>query len=142
MRAVALLLTITTMLGCFPHNAQHRTYAKWAEGGAIVAGIAMEAVINSGADCDQMALPGQTTGGCHTKAAVLGDLGLALMLGGLLGFIATISTAEEDKTPPPVDIKAEQPADKPKVSLPPGVKAPADSAPEPSGSAAPVHAAP
>ena len=71
--------------------------------------------------------------GVAAKATVLGDLGVALMLGGLLGFVATISTAEEDPTPKPVTIKSDEPAEKPAVTLPAGVQgaAKADSTPAP-----------
>jgi hypothetical protein len=52
--AVALLCSVTVLTGCFPNNPQHRTYAKYAEGAALVAGIAVSAFANTGADCDQM----------------------------------------------------------------------------------------
>lgn len=121
--AVALLLTSTMMLGCFPHDAHKRTLAQFAEGGAVVSGIALEAFLSTGADCDAMTMIGAPPdSNCHTKSTVLGDLGVALILGGLLGFVATISTAEEAKAPPPVDIKAPAPAAKADLKLPPGVK--------------------
>ena len=120
---VALLLTGTMMLGCFPHDPHKRTLAQFAEGGAVVSGIALEAILSTGADCDAMAKIGAPPdSSCHTKSTVLGDLGVALILGGLLGFVATISTAEEAKAPPPIDIKAQAPAAKPDLKLPPGVK--------------------
>src|SRR5512140_1848259 len=120
--AVALLLAIS-MLGCFPHDAHKRTLAQLVEGGAVVGGIALEAVLSTGADCDTMTKIGAPPdSNCHTKSTALGDVGVALILGGLLAFVATISTAEEAKTPPPIDIKAQAPAAKPDVKLPPGVK--------------------
>jgi hypothetical protein len=123
-RAVALLLTTSlSLLGCFPHNAHKRTLAQLGEGGAVVGGIAMEAMLNTGADCDAMTMPGAPPdSNCHTNNTILGNIGVALILGGLLGFVATISTAEEEKAPPPVDIKAEQPVVKQDLKLPPGVK--------------------
>ena len=139
MRAVALILSIALLSGCFPHNARKRTYAQLAEGGAIVSGIVIEALVNSGADCDQMGPVVNPNSDCRSKATIAGDIGLGLIIGGLVGFLATISTAEEDKTPI-IEIKAETtPQDKPKLTLPPGVKGNADS---PSGSAAPSHPAP
>src|SRR5437660_863539 len=116
MRAVALAVSVA-MLGCFPHDARKQTYAKLVEGGAIVAGIAVEAIVNSGADCDQMVGVVSTADSCHTKASVYGDTGIALIIGGLLGFVATVSTADENK-PAIVEIKAaDKPADKPKLAL-------------------------
>ena len=96
--AVALVLSVTVLLGaCFPNNAKHRMYAKFAEGGALVAGIGMLYVVNSGADCDMSSMPGgEPDDGCKTKAAWLGNIGLGLVLVGLLGFIATVSTSEDD----------------------------------------------
>lgn len=96
--AVACLLSVSMLLGaCFPNNARHRMYAKFAEGGALVAGIGMLYVVNSGADCDMKSMPGgEPDDGCKTKAAWLGNIGLGLVLVGLLGFIATVSTSEDD----------------------------------------------
>jgi hypothetical protein len=99
--AVAFLLAVSMFsAGCFPKDPQKRTYAKIAEGGALVAGIAISAFANTGADCDNMNMnPGQDPADCRTKAKWLGTLGVALILAGLLGFVATVSTAEdEDKT--------------------------------------------
>lgn len=97
--AVALVLSVSVLLGaCFPNNAKHRMYAKFAEGGALVAGIGMLYVVNSGADCDMQSMPGgEPDEGCKTKAAWLGNIGLGLVLVGLLGFIATVSTSEDDE---------------------------------------------
>jgi hypothetical protein len=60
---------------------------------------------------------------CRTHAQWLGTLGLALILGGLLGFVATISTAED------VELQKEQQKAianpvKTEVKLPPGVTPP------------------
>ncbi|HUS29765.1 MAG TPA: hypothetical protein VMZ53_14775 [Kofleriaceae bacterium] len=99
--AVALLLTMTmTLAGCFPHDPHKRTIAKLAEGGALVGGIAISAFANTGADCDNNAnMPGQDPSNCRSTAKWLSTLGVTLILAGLLGFVATVSTAEdEDKT--------------------------------------------
>lgn len=139
--AVALLCSVAVLTGCFPNNPQHRTYAKYAEGTALIAGIAVSAFANTGADCDAMEEPGPNVeNNCRTKAKWLGTLGLALILGGLLGFVATISTAED------VELKKEQKQAienpvKTEVKLPPGVVPPPKTdAPAPgtgSGSAEP-----
>lgn len=142
MRAVALILSVG-VLGCFPHNEKYRTYAKYTEGGLILAGIGAEAIASrhTGAMCDQA--PG-TIGydmSCHQSSTIYGGVGLALILAGLIGFIATVSTAEEDAKPlpPPIDVKA---TEKPAVKLPAGVNPPPPPA-EPSGSAdAPTKPAP
>jgi hypothetical protein len=88
-----------TTAGCFPHNEKHRTYAKIGEGTALVAGIAISAFSNTGADCDQDRAPGVPNEDCRSTATVLSTIGVGLILAGLLGFVATVSTAEdEDKT--------------------------------------------
>ena len=124
MRAVALVLC-ASLVACFPHDAHKRTLAQLAEGGSIAAGIGIELAVGTGADCDMsMHVPGIPDSGCHTKASIVGDLGLALILAGLVGFIATVSSGEDDTAhaPPPIDIKATP--DKPAVQLPPGVVKP------------------
>jgi hypothetical protein len=143
MRAVALIVSIG-LLGCFPHNEKYRTYAKYAEGGLILAGIGAEAIASrhTGATCDQM--PGSIgyDASCHTDNTVYGGVGLAMILAGLTGFIATVSTAEEDTKPipPPIDVKAQP--EKPAVKLPAGVTPPPPPATDPatpSGSADPTN---
>jgi hypothetical protein len=57
---------------------------------------------------------------CHSHAEILGDVGVGLIIAGLLGFLATISTAEdEDDNKPRIEIKADQP--RPVEKLPPVV---------------------
>ena len=98
--AVALLVSLTlSTAGCFPHNEKHRTYAKIGEGGALVAGILISALSNTGADCDEQRAPGTEISDCRSNAHILSTVGVVLILTGLLGFVATVSTAEdEDKT--------------------------------------------
>jgi hypothetical protein len=98
--AVALLVSMTlSTAACFPHNEQHRTYAKIGEGGALAAGILISALSNTGADCDEQRAPGTEITDCRSNAHVLGTVGVVLILAGLLGFVATVSTAEdEDKS--------------------------------------------
>lgn len=98
MKPLVALLVSVSLAACFPNSAKHRTYAKVAEGGALVGGIAMLAVVNTGADCDNM----QDTGdGCRADASVLGTVGLGLILAGMVGFIATVSTSPDDKPEAP-----------------------------------------
>lgn len=95
------------MVGCFPHSARHRTYAQLGEGGAILAGIAISAFANTAADCDEMAVAGINNTDCRNKATWLSTAGVTLIVGGLLGFVATVSTAEPDPNDKPnvVEIK-------------------------------------
>jgi hypothetical protein len=97
--AVALALSVS-LLGCFPNNARHRTYAKYAEGASLVTGIIISAVANTGADCDQMSMAG-VDDNCRTTAKWLSTAGVILILTGLVGFVATIATAEDDSESTP-----------------------------------------
>ncbi len=127
--AVALVLSLTVCSGaCFPNNPKYQTYAKLGEGAAMVAGIGLLLVVNTGADCDMKAMSsGDPETGCKSRATVLGDAGLALIIIGLVGFIATVSTAEDAKPAPTTVI--------PKIATPTPTPAPAPapaaSAPEP-----------
>ena len=125
--AVALLLSFS-LLGCFQHNARHRTYAKIGEGTAIVAGIAISAFANTGADCDEMAVPGMDNSDCKSKAKWLSTIGVTLIVAGLLGFVATVSTAEEADKPKPIEIK-DTTATKPAETAPPAETPPAQTPP-------------
>ena len=89
-----------TLAGCFPHDPHKRTIAKVAEGGSLLTGIAISALANTGADCDaNNSMPGQDPSSCRSTAKILSTIGVTLILAGLLGFVATVSTAEdEDKT--------------------------------------------
>jgi len=106
--AVALAVSIS-LLGCFPNNARHRTYAKYAEGVALVGGIAISAFANTGADCDEMSMAG-VDNNCRTTATWLSTTGVVLIVAGLLGFVATISTAEDDSESTPRVISVEKTA--------------------------------
>jgi hypothetical protein len=102
MRAVVAVLLSVSLLACFPDNARHRTYAKVTEGSLMAIGIAMLAITNTGADCDQMGglgnLPDKN---CKSSASNLGGVGLGLIIIGMVGFLATVSTAPDDKPTPP-----------------------------------------
>lgn len=144
-RAVALMLSVGLLGGCFPHNPQARTYAKYTEGALILAGIGAEAIASrhTGAQCDMQTGSMGYDANCHQTSTIYGSVGLVMILAGLTGFIATVSTAEDEKevSPPLVEVKAK--TEKPDVKLPPGVApppaaTPADAAPAatPSESAA------
>jgi len=130
------------MLGCFPHNARNRTIAKAGEGGAILAGIAISAFASSGADCDMTTMAGIDNSGCRNKAQWLGTAGVVLIVGGLLGFVATVSTAEENAPPKPVEIKDATPHAQVKPAEPETKGNTKATDPNAAGSAAPSPSAP
>ncbi len=104
MKVVALLLATTLFAGCFPNSAKHRTYAKIGEGAAIATGIAMLYTVNTGADCDQMRdVSDETSSGCRGNADILGSVGLGLIIAGMSGFIATVSTTPDDEDDKPAN---------------------------------------
>jgi hypothetical protein len=111
MKAAVALAVSVSLLGCFPNNARHRTYAKYAEGASLVTGIVISAVANTGADCDEMMMAGRPVDDCRTTAKWLSTAGVVLILAGLLGFVATISTAEDDSesTPRVISVEKKQP---------------------------------
>lgn len=99
--AVALVLSLAVLSGaCFPNNSRHQIYAKIAEGGVLLGGIGLLFVVNTGADCapDVAGMPDTA---CEDKANLLGNIGLGLVLTGLIGFIVTVSTSGEDKVSTP-----------------------------------------
>lgn len=96
MRAVALTVIIAMLAGCFPHDAHKRTIVQLIEGGTLGVGIGMEYFANTTADCDQMTQMGGPSVKCDTTRQTIGSVGVALILAGLVGFISTISTAEDD----------------------------------------------
>ena len=141
MRAAVALLVSISLLGCFPHNPRARTYAKAGEGASILAGIAISALAGTGADCDEMTMAGIDNSSCHTKAKWLTTTGVVLIVGGLLGFVATVSTAEEEPAPKPLEMKSETVTPTAKVASPTAAPA-ADTSgtadPSAVGSAAPT----
>ncbi|MEO6775486.1 MAG: hypothetical protein ABI467_21165 [Kofleriaceae bacterium] len=131
--AVALMLAATLVPGCFPHNSRNRTIAEIVEGGVAVSGVVVESFVQSGADCDMTHAPGAPPVSCKQNASLSGGIGVALILAGVIGFIATISTSEDDNdTPKPIEIKAAP------ASLDPAPLAPAPLAPAPLAPAAPA----
>jgi hypothetical protein len=100
MKPLVALLVMLSLTACFPNSAKHRTYAKLGEGAALASGIGMLYMVNSGADCDQMRTIDDDASGCRSNATILGTVGLSLILAGLVGFIATVSTSPEDQPEP------------------------------------------
>jgi len=99
--AVALVLSLAVSSGaCFPNNPRHQTYAKIAEGGVLLGGIGLLFLVNTGADCTPD-VAGMPDTACEDKASLLGNIGLGLVLAGLVGFIVTVSTSGEDKVTTP-----------------------------------------
>lgn len=131
--AVALLLASSLLTGCFPHNARHRTIAEIVEGGVAVSGVVIESFVQTGADCSMLAAPGEPPLKCESNASVGGGIGVALILAGIVGFIATISSAEDDDKPPVMEIKAKPEAPAPPTEMPPvaPMPTPAQLAPAP-----------
>jgi hypothetical protein len=142
--AVALLLASSLFAGCFPHNTRDRTIAEIVEGGIAVSGVVIEGFVQSGADCSMQAAPGEPPLKCESNASVGGGIGVALILAGVVGFIATISSAEDDDKPVTIEIKAKpEPAPAPTdpaatPATPPTPPAAAPTAPAPPPAAAPA----
>jgi hypothetical protein len=99
--ASALVVSVSLM-GCFPHSARNRVIAEITEGALVAGGVALEAGTTTQADCQAQ------TGGmnCSSSSGVAGGLGLGMILVGLVGFIATISSSDDKPPPPAIDIKA------------------------------------
>jgi len=100
MRAAVSILCMLSLTACFPHNARHRTIAQIVEGGVLAGGVAILAVSNTGADCDQMVGLGMPKADCQSRANLASGVGLSMVLAGLVGFMATVSTAAEDQPAP------------------------------------------
>jgi hypothetical protein len=135
MRAVAVLLSVTMLSGCFPHDPHARTITKITEGGIVVAGIGILAVSQSAADCRPL-ITGAHDPNCRSNANTIGTIGFGLILVGLVGFIATVSTTPDDKKSPPLqDIKA--PPAEPAKPPPQTTVTPPAPAPAPNSASAP-----
>ncbi|HEY4059926.1 MAG TPA: hypothetical protein VGM39_25095 [Kofleriaceae bacterium] len=153
--SVALVAALAVSTGaCFPNNAHYRTIAKYSEGGAILAGLAILAVAKTGADC-RTDVANMPDADCQDRAELVGDVGLGLLLSGLIGFIATVSTSEDDSAntgtpapqptlpaqsfaPAPAVAPVPTAAPAPATIAAPGVTAPSVPAPTP----APVEGTP
>lgn len=133
---------------CFPDNARHRTIAKITEGGFVVGGIALLAVVNTGADC-KPDVAGMPDVKCEDRAQLVGSIGLAMILAGLIGFITTVSTSPDDKPDAPASLpeppKPEpqpqpQPMQSPSPAAPGAPTAPTEPTPVPTEPTPPAPA--
>lgn len=124
MRLVVISILLASLTGCFPHNAKHRKIAKWTEGGAIASGVLMLSVANTGADCQFAYGARDEYDDCRRTSTIVGNVGLGLILAGLVGFGITQMTSGdgENAAPPPKPLVAEDPEpaveDAPKPALP------------------------
>jgi hypothetical protein len=135
--AVALMLASLLVAGCSLHNTRDRTIAEVVEGGVALGGVVLEGFAQSGADCAMTAAPGEPQVQCKSTASVTGGIGVALILAGVVGFIATISTSpDDDDKPKAIEIKAQP------DPTPPPVAAGPVAAPAPAPPAAPEPAPP
>jgi hypothetical protein len=101
MRWLAVLLSLS-LCACFPNNNKHRTIAKLTEGGLVAGGVVLLAVSNTQADCmGGDAFPGDRAD-CKSDAGRISTLGFGMILVGLIGFIATVSTQPDDPPSPNV----------------------------------------
>lgn len=94
MRVIAVL-TCLALCACFPNNPKHRTYAKLVEGGFIAGGIGLLAFSSTQADCDMDVGLGMPKQDCQSRAGLISGIGLTLILLGMVGFAATVTTAIE-----------------------------------------------
>ncbi|MFN0246611.1 MAG: hypothetical protein ACKV2T_06860 [Kofleriaceae bacterium] len=132
MRAVVAFVTSGALLcgACFPDNARHRTIAKVTEGAFVVGGIAILALTTPSADC-MGEIAGMPDVACEDRAKLIGSIGFAMILAGLVGFITTVSTSPDDKpdTPP---LAPEPPAPAPVLQPAPlPMQSPANPPPQP-----------
>ena len=88
--------------GCFQSTEHSRTIAKLVEGSMVVGGITMLAIVNTGADCQHTASGTGPKDTCTGRASALGNVGLGLLLAGLVGFVVTVSTSPDDGPTGPV----------------------------------------
>lgn len=118
MRAVTIALLLALLGGCFPHNAKNRRYAKIGEGASIAAGILMLSVAGTGADCEAGPAGRAAYDDCRSRSTYVGNVGLGLILAGLMGFAITTMTAKDEAPPPtPGPLAATPPTTKPAKSL-------------------------
>jgi hypothetical protein len=134
MRSALALSLVAAMLagGCFPHSAKKRVIAEIAEGALLAGGVVLESTVTTTADCEAMLSPSASCGADGTRN---GGIGVAMILTGLVAFIATISSAEE-AAEAPVVVNS-----KPAAAPPPTMPAPAP-APAPAPMPAPAPGAP
>lgn len=135
--AVALVTSCALLMGaCFPDNEKHRTIAKITEGGFVIGGVAMLAVVNTSADC-KPDVAGMPDVACEDRAQLVSSIGLAMILAGLIGFITTVSTSPDDKPDSPSTAPEAPPQPEP-----PPMQSPANPPPGETPPTAPVEPAP
>lgn len=120
MRHVVIVLLLATLVtGCFPHNARHRKLAKWTEGGAIAGGVLLLSAAGTGADCTAGPSGRDAYDSCRTRATVVGDLGLGLILAGLVGFgITQMTSGDGSEAPAPTPLASEDASPDPEAPKP------------------------
>ena len=101
MRWPIVLLLVAS--ACFPESARHRRYAKIGEGVLVAGGIALNYLASS-SGCMQRP-PGSVVDDCDQSIAQLDNLGLVMIFSGLVGFAATMISANQD----PDDDRGEAP---------------------------------
>jgi hypothetical protein len=99
MRVIAVL-TCLAFCACFPNNPKHRTYAKLVEGGFIAGGIGLLAFSSTQADCDMEIGLGMPRQDCKSRAGLISGIGLTMILLGMVGFAATVTTAVDAPVTP------------------------------------------
>ena len=121
----ALALTLATGLlgaGCFPHSARNRGIAEIIEGAVLAGGVILETQVTTTADCQADVSPPPNCGANGTRN---GSIGVAMILTGLVAFIATISSAEVESSAPIITNSA-PPAPRPTtMPAPPPAPSPA-----------------
>lgn len=130
MRAAVALLLSLSLVGCFK-NPTHRTFAKIGEGVAIVGGIVLLASVNTGADCEEGGVGVMPDQDCKDRASLISNIGLGLILAGMIGFVVTVSTSDEDST-------TTAPTATPKAPAPAEPAAPATPTPTPAPTPTPT----
>jgi hypothetical protein len=138
MRVAASVVAVAVLAGCFPENPRARTFAKYGEGAAVVAGVIVLAVANSGADCDALGQPGVPDSNCRKSSTTATSIGLSAILVGLVGFIATISTTPDDKRPTTTVTTPPQPLPPPAPLITDPAKPPAPAPMTPPAAPAPA----
>jgi hypothetical protein len=97
-------LVLAALAGCFPHQPTLRKAALATEGAMIVGGAIVAAATPPPATTCYSNSDFPYIGTCNTSHSALEVVGPALLIAGLVGIVATIATAEEEPTPPPVRV--------------------------------------
>lgn len=95
--ALALTLVAAMVGGCFPHSPKKRMIAEIIEGALVAGGVGLEATVTTTADCQANL---DATASCSATGQRNGAIGVAMILTGIVAFIATISSASDDTASP------------------------------------------